>query len=183
MWQEDIEDVEQVCRPSRSGVKPESCSRALPLTPPAHHPQPRPAKPTRQVIQRLNLWEARGTRRSSPNMGLQVWLITSRQTAPDLRTTPAPDHHRADGRAGGAGREAGSCMGAHFVHIWMKEAIAEADRGRLVWVALWKLDVHPPAPPLIRACPGRNQGERQPSSGRLERAWACALSLGPWKTT
>ena len=41
---------------------------------------------------------------------------------------------------------------AHLVHVRVEEAVAEADRGRLVRVAVGQLHVHAPASPVVGAC-------------------------------
>ena len=41
---------------------------------------------------------------------------------------------------------------AHLIHVRVEEAIAEADRGRFVRVAVGQLHVHAPASAVVRAC-------------------------------
>jgi hypothetical protein len=41
---------------------------------------------------------------------------------------------------------------AHLVNVGMKDAVAEADGGRFVWVVLGKLDVHLPPSAFVGAC-------------------------------
>ena len=89
-------------------------------------------------------------------------------------------HMRGVGVGGGVGGGGSE----HLVDVWVEEAVAEADRGRLVRVAVRKLDVYAPAPPLVRACSARNYDDSEAAQlGKRQAGWESALSLGPWKTT
>ena len=73
---------------------------------------------------------------------------------------------------------------AHLVHVRVEEAVAEADRGRFVRVAVGQLHVHAPASTVVRACSvaGCNYVGGGCTQGR-QAGGESALSLGPWKTT
>ena len=69
---------------------------------------------------------------------------------------------------------------AHLVHVRVEEAVAEADRGRFVRVAVGQLHVHAPASTVVRACSvagcnyvwrqvARRAGQR---AGRAHCLWA-----------
>ena len=69
---------------------------------------------------------------------------------------------------------------AHLVHVRVEEAVAEADRGRFVRVAVGQLHVHAPASTVVRACSvaGCNYVRRQVArragqrAGRAHCLWA-----------
>lgn len=98
-----------------------------------------------------------------PNIGLQVWLMTSRQTEPDLKffrsnksfiacrlcirvlhthTEHGKDQHRQEVRS------------SHFIDIWMIYLINKTYRWRFVRICIWQFDPDPPYASTVRTCHG-----------------------------
>lgn len=80
------------------------------------------------------------------NMGDHVWLMTSRQTDPDLRFSFQFPHFRPDP----------SNLDVEFhsqlIDIGVEDAVDESDAGRLVRVGVGELDVDFPNATLERSC-------------------------------
>jgi hypothetical protein len=98
-------------------------------------------------------------------MGLQVWLMTSRHTDPDLEVdsqqtaTNEPCCGASASRSCCAlqavvdGRVVGGRRGrARFVHVGVVDLVVESDGGRLVGVGLRQLYPHTPYAAFIRTC-------------------------------
>ena len=164
--QEDVEDVEQVCRATtrRRAVRGSAHATMPPAPPPAPLALPPPSP---QASRR------RREEGSTPNIGLHVWLITSRHTAPDL-TTPGQGMSRFVGDVEKEGNQGGT----HFIDVGVVETIAEPNRGRLVRISLGKLHVHSPAPALIRTCRVRDGGAGLGSPEALGGSAHCLLVRG-----
>jgi len=108
-------------------------------------------------------------------MGDHVWLMTSRQTDPDLTRSPRfqpnlPMPFRV--RLGEVG------FHLQLVDVGVEDAINKANTRRLIGVLVGKLDVNLPGAALERSCPGRQLSCFCPT-----RAIANALSAGPLKRT
>ena len=82
----------------------------------------------------------------APNMGLQVWLMTSRQTEPELRGRAAAGGVSTESQPYGLGSES-----APFVHVWVEDFVDEANGRRLVGVRVRQLHVHAPHAALVGA--------------------------------
>ena len=65
------------------------------------------------------------------NIGDQVWLMTSRQTDPELMISSI--HHYRDGR-----------VVLHLVDVWMKYAVDKADTRTFIRILVWQLYVDLP---------------------------------------
>jgi hypothetical protein len=61
------------------------------------------------------------------NMGDQVWLITSRQTEPDLIHNKHLTYSRA--------------KDVQLINVWVEYAVDKTNAGRLVGILVGKLDV------------------------------------------
>ena len=94
--------------------------------------------------------------------------MTSRQTDPDLRL--AQSEHRDGGR--------GQVGNVHFVNVWMEDFVDKTDRGRLVRVLVWQLDVDLPHAVVERGC-GRARLSASAKSIQTHINPRHILSLGP----
>ena len=65
------------------------------------------------------------------NIGDHVWLMTSRHTDPELKTSET--HPFRDER-----------LVLHLVDIWMEYAVDEADAWTFVWILVWQFYVDLP---------------------------------------
>lgn len=72
-----------------------------------------------------------------PNMGDQVWLMTSRQTLPLLRSVRRRHY-------------SGLCL--QFIDVRVEDLVHEPDAGRLVGELLWQLDMDLPDAVRKRCC-------------------------------
>lgn len=97
--------------------------------------------------------------RRAPNIGLHVWLMTSKHTDPELRAVGqwracvSQHQHRAHAR-----RTARRIAAQLFVDVRMEDFVHEADGRRLVRIRLVDVDVHLPDAVRVRRCVARKQG-------------------------
>jgi hypothetical protein len=73
-------------------------------------------------------------------IGDQVWLMTSRQTEPELCTLVATSMVVKD-----------VCC-VQLVDVWVEYPVHEADARTLVWVLVWQLDVDLPETAFEGSC-------------------------------
>lgn len=65
------------------------------------------------------------------NIGDQVWLMTSRQTDPELRTSEMHPLWSVN-------------LVSHLVNIWVEYAVDKANARTFVWILVWQLYVNLP---------------------------------------
>lgn len=102
-------------------------------------------------------------------MGLQVWLITSKQTDPDLKTDHQLDfeHFLKRTKFGGKKkltrnwRNSAFCH-PHLINIWMVNFINKANGWWFIGISIWKFNPYFPNTTKIRTC--HNHNEHYPNS-------------------
>lgn len=96
----------------------------------------------------------------SPNIGDQVWLITSKHTEPLLL-------HRAEVLA--RHKRTTQSPSSQFVNVWVEDLVHESNARALVWVLLRQFDVNLPYTTCERCYLGKRVGsaDSKPTTARL----------------